>query len=373
MDASIIIIHYHTPQLLANLLDSFFDTTSLVSYNIEIIIVNNGGEIPSEIFRHHPIKSLVLSPNENKGYAGGINMGVSHSNGSKLIFMNADLILHQGSIIKLFDILDNYDIAGPRFYWDIKKTILLPPIENTGTLYEINKTLSGSFSLFRDWFYKSWNDTTYSHIFTNVPKDSYLLSGAMIAFTKTAWNKVGEMDEGFQLYFEETDWLIRAKKKKLRSVYHNGSEVTHIYNQSAKLERTTQTRFIESAKRFSQKHDHFLKRALIKLLKKFTYTSAPLKQSNVLSRTKVRDNNFFQPFYIPQSLSTIKHSLYLEISPFWSFVPSAVAKIEYEMIGQNWTIPSDVWEYAQPGQYHFRIVDSQRKEYALHEIRDKNQ
>jgi hypothetical protein len=65
---------------------------------------------------------------------------------------------------------------------------------------------------------------------------------------------VGPFDEGYRLYFEETDWLLRARRKGLASRYVPAAEAVHLYGQSARREPRAAAWFEESARRFRRRH-----------------------------------------------------------------------------------------------------------------------
>jgi hypothetical protein len=65
---------------------------------------------------------------------------------------------------------------------------------------------------------------------------------------------VGPFDSGFQLFFEETDWLLRAAHRGVASWYVPGAEAIHLYNQSAVREPRAKSWFEESARRFRRRH-----------------------------------------------------------------------------------------------------------------------
>ena len=46
----------------------------------------------------------------------------------------------------------------------------------------------------------------------------YELTGACLAVTRDGWRRVGRFDEGFRLYYEETEWLLRARSRGVRAV-----------------------------------------------------------------------------------------------------------------------------------------------------------
>src|SRR5688572_20943901 len=92
------------------------------------------------------------------------------------------------------------------------------------------------------------------HWEASAPLASWSLSGSLLAIRRDAWERVGPFDEGFRLFFEETDWLLRAKRLGLRSEYVPGAEAVHLYNRSAAREPRSQQWFEESARRFRRLH-----------------------------------------------------------------------------------------------------------------------
>ena len=83
---------------------------------------------------------------------------------------------------------------------------------------------------------------------------SHSLSGSLLALRRSAWEAVGPFDEGFRLYFEETDWLLRARRLGLAGRYVPAAEAIHLYGQSASLEPRAEGWFEESARRFRRRH-----------------------------------------------------------------------------------------------------------------------
>jgi hypothetical protein len=65
---------------------------------------------------------------------------------------------------------------------------------------------------------------------------------------------VGPFDEGYPLFFEETDWLLRAAARGVPCWYVPRAEAVHLYNQSAAREPRAKAWFEESARRFRRRH-----------------------------------------------------------------------------------------------------------------------
>lgn len=49
-------------------------------------------------------------------------------------------------------------------------------------------------------------------------------------FRRDTWERVGAWDSGYQMYFDENDWLIRVNRAGLRSVYVPAAKAVHLHN-----------------------------------------------------------------------------------------------------------------------------------------------
>ena len=97
MDVSVIIINYNTYQLTTDCIKSVMEKTSGLAF--EIILVDNAStETDPQFFADlFPEITLVKSP-KNLGFAGGNNLGISHSTGEYILLLNSDTELVNNAI-----------------------------------------------------------------------------------------------------------------------------------------------------------------------------------------------------------------------------------------------------------------------------------
>ena len=103
MDVSIIIVNFRTPQLVIECIESVYEKTEGISF--EIIVVENGsGDNSSEIIRKQlgtRVKLIVSS--ENLGFGRANNLGAKYAQGEYLFLLNSDTILVNNAIKILFE------------------------------------------------------------------------------------------------------------------------------------------------------------------------------------------------------------------------------------------------------------------------------
>ena len=174
------------------------------SKKINIIIIENSGDqtIKEEIDKRNEKIKLIFS--ENNGYGSGINLARKYVKTDYFIAFNPDVKnINEEVLEKFFNIgkklNDTYACIGPR-YLNIPKKTLIQSNENK----EIDILPS--------------------------------ISGAVMFFNKKNFDLIGGFDENIFLYFEETDYCFRAKKKGLKSYQINSIKINHEVGTSTNIE-----------------------------------------------------------------------------------------------------------------------------------------
>ena len=113
MDVSIIIVNYKTACLLANAVESIFDKTTGVDF--EVIVVDNasGDDCGSLLARKFKGRVTYVGLNENIGFGRANNEGARLAKGRNLFFLNPDTILLNNAVKLLSNYLDAHSGTGP--------------------------------------------------------------------------------------------------------------------------------------------------------------------------------------------------------------------------------------------------------------------
>ena len=189
----------------------------------------------------------------NRGYAAGLNAGVAEASGEILLLANPDIRFFDGSLERLLAGLDkDFDVVGPQFVWDAEASVFLPPAEDPAPISEIDRGLRRrwrwcwSKRLPRD-LEASWRVWTAD---STLPVNS--LRGALLVLRAEAMDRFGPLDEGYFLYYEETEWLLRARRNGARIGLAAGALVQHRWGHSTsssdnavEIERRSRVRFLD--------------------------------------------------------------------------------------------------------------------------------
>lgn len=357
MKISCILVHYHTPELLKRAVSAIENDVKTSQLEAEIIVVDNGSrEEDRQLLNSMSVK--LLTPGENLGYAGGVNLGVKNSGSDVFILMNPDVEVLPGCIGALVKALeDGASAAGPRFYMDSGKEILLPPLIELTAKNEIMWRLSVLGEGIARRVRNSWRRHAKEQWLANSPKLNYNLTGAMLAITRKAWEEIGEFDEVFKLYFEEADWLMRLKKKGLKAYFVPEAEAVHQTAQSTLKEGHAKKWYGESLSIYRRRYYGSIFTAFLEKFVPALRNSSNIKQKG----NKKEYNRAFPSIDLSKFQSMSEKPLWIEISAEYLGLPALGVTIHDPGL-KKWVFPPENWRALEPGKYYFRLVDNNGRE-----------
>lgn len=219
-ETAIVILNYNNYSDTKECIESILDITY---NNYEIILVdNNSTDKSGEQLKKYFKDSIVyIKSNKNVGYAAGNNIGIKRAieYGYKYIcILNNDTIVNHDFLIEGIEYLSKHeDIA---FVSPILLNYSDKKIQSVG----------GNVNLWTGGCITKWsNKKTISFIgkkLNEISEDviSDYVGGACLLLKTDLINKIGYIPENYFLFFEETEWCLKAKKIGLKSVcLHNWS------------------------------------------------------------------------------------------------------------------------------------------------------
>jgi len=224
---SIVIINYHTEHLLEMCLQSLFHYHPHT--HIEIIIVNNGGDLQNLAFNFQNKPVRIITLDQNPGFSAANNYGAEHASGEYILFLNSDTEFIEPVIDECIEELKkntHIGILGCRLlnkdgslqysYHDgdkwLRKLIWRNPL--------VIKFLGGSkmaeHSKIMNSYYHSYNHYVR------------WISGAFMLFKKDDFLENGEWDTKFFMYWEDVELCYRFRKKGKRIYYFRDRSIIHL-------------------------------------------------------------------------------------------------------------------------------------------------
>lgn len=239
----VILVHYHTPALLALAADALRADAAGAGLELEIVVVDNGSTAEERAAlvawrarqEEAGLPARIFEPGRNLGYAAGINAGARllperHA----LLLMNPDVLVLPGCLARLAARLAaGAAVAGPAFFWDREEGFELPPTEAVGFAEDLLRVAAARFGgALAAAARRRWRRHARRFFLAEQSLAAYDLSGAMMMVARAAFERLGGFDERYQLYFEETDFLQRLRRAGFRADFEPRAKAIHLYAQS---------------------------------------------------------------------------------------------------------------------------------------------
>lgn len=257
LDLSIIVVNWNTRDLLAQSLQSVYDTVQGLDF--EVFVVDNGSSDDSAAMVQGRFPRAQLIENEeNVGFARANNQAIELCRGRHILLLNSDAQLTNRAASGMVDYLDEHPEAG------IVGCRLVHPDGTPQFCYGRFPTLwrecLGLMGLHR-WDMSHWDDTESLEV--------DWVSGACLMIRWECLNAVGGMDENFFMFGEEVDLCYRTIRAGWRVVLVPGSPVIHVRAGSSGKTSCRVSRLYRGKLRYFQKHcgrfRYILLRFLIRL------------------------------------------------------------------------------------------------------------
>ena len=238
MDVSVIVVNYNTKLLTEQCLNSIFEKTSNIEF--EVILVDNGSIDGScELFSRDSRITYIYNK-ENLGFGRANNLGASYAKGEYLFFLNSDTYLRNNAIFLLWQqmhaLSDSERVA-------CAGCMLLSP----------EGEIVHSYAKFPSPIRSVLEATLYPvlwklHLLQELPSSSNYqyeqkegacfdvdyITGADLMISRKAWDEFGLFDSAFFMYYEETELQYRFMRHSLRRIICRGPEIVHLEGKSDK-------------------------------------------------------------------------------------------------------------------------------------------
>lgn len=211
---------------------TILDTSGL---DLKTIVVDNGSDSPLPFDLERKYKSLnveILQSGKNLGFSGGYNLGMKYAlawGAEYILIANNDTLFGEKKLIKkLIEVLDKsseigmvspkiYFAKGFEFYKDrYKKSDQGKVIWYAGGYFDRNNVYAVHVGI--DEIDKGF----YNHI-----KETDFVSGCCLMIKASLINQIGYFEEKLFAYFEDVDFVLRARGIGYKSFYCGETYIYH--------------------------------------------------------------------------------------------------------------------------------------------------
>lgn len=215
---SVIVLSYNKfSETTGRCLDSLADDPDFPGWNV--VVVDNASDqntrtLLAAAAQKYPCVRLILSE-ANRGFAGGMNLGMRQARGDVFILLNSDTMVPPGTIARIADAIRSRPEIG-----------LLGPVSNAAGNEQGIFTRSKRA---QDALAEGIEFANAAHGHPLVA--AYRLDFCCVALRRDAYETVGELDESFgRGYYEDFDYSLRVRNAGFdlailedAFIYHQGS------------------------------------------------------------------------------------------------------------------------------------------------------
>lgn len=187
-----------------------------ISYqNYEIVVVDNGSSDGSDVCLPAEFPEVsYLRQNENLGFTGGNNIGIAwclQKGCDAVLLLNNDTVVSADFLTQMATHLTRCNIVTPKISFTNRPDLF--------------GACMGGFN----YFLGTWRKNAYGkplRLFTETTKVE-MAAACCLLIPAYIINKVGLLDDNYFLYYEDADFITRARKNGFELVYESSAIISH--------------------------------------------------------------------------------------------------------------------------------------------------
>ena len=194
---------------------------------VETIVVDHGSTDGTLELVRERFPEVRLVEQGNRGLAAGWNTGIRHASGDWLLILNADAWLTEGSLERLVAFGEAHAraaVVGPRLLnldGSLQRSVRgFPTVWRLATEYLFLRKLAPRSRLLNAFY-----GAGFAH---DEPREAEFVMGACMLVRRAAVDEVGELDESYFLFSEETDWCHRFRAAGWQVWFTPSAECVHV-------------------------------------------------------------------------------------------------------------------------------------------------
>lgn len=222
LDLSIIIVSFNTQDLLIQCIDSIYQHSQGVDFEI-FVVDNNSKDGSASAVKKTFAEVRVIRNEENLGFSAANNQAIRLSRGRSIVLLNSDTLLIENCFKKILEYLEvnpSVSILGPQILNEKNEPCPLRLWQDDPV--EALQKILGIYSLEKE----------KQNMGPLVTKRVDVIAGACFIARRQVFESIGLLDEGYFLYNEENDFCRRARQAGFVICFFPEAQVKHLEGKS---------------------------------------------------------------------------------------------------------------------------------------------
>jgi GT2 family glycosyltransferase len=218
-DAAVVVVTYDAMPWIERCLESVA--------GVPVVVVDCGSRDGTVEAVRAGFPDVTVREVENRGLGAGWNVGLHATESRYVLILNADAWLARDALARLVAFADTKPraaVVGPRLLnpdGSLQRSVRgFPTLWRLATEYFFLRKLAPRSRALNSFYGGGFDhDEVY---------EAEVVKGACMLVRRAAVDEVGELDEGYFLFSEETDWCFRFREAGWSVLFYPGAECVHV-------------------------------------------------------------------------------------------------------------------------------------------------
>jgi N-acetylglucosaminyl-diphospho-decaprenol L-rhamnosyltransferase len=251
IDTLVIIVSYNTRELTLQAVAAA--RKAAAGLGARVVVADNGSDGTAQAVRAADPEVTVFVNPDNPGYGAAVNRAAAAQRSAHVCAMNADAVLEPACLVTLRRFLDANQACGL-----VGPALAYPdgtPQASAKRFPTLGLALGEVFGVHSMAPRNRWVRRFY-YGGRDLARDTFVdtVSGAVMLLRADAFDSVGRFDEGFRMYFEETDLCRRLRDRGHSVAFCPVAHATHQHGASTRQTSVRQVEYYLSYLRYFRKH-----------------------------------------------------------------------------------------------------------------------
>ncbi|MFW5835878.1 MAG: glycosyltransferase family 2 protein [bacterium] len=252
-DVSIIIVSYNTAELTLAAIQSVYDQTTRVGFEL-IVVDNDSSDGSADLVAERFPAARLIRLDYNAGFAAANNLAAREATGRYVLLLNPDTVVLDHAIDTLVEYADahpGYGVyGGSTLFADRSRN---PTAGwNAPTVWSLCCSAVGLSSVFRGS--RLFDPESLASWDWNRPREVAIVTGCFMMLGRSFWNELGGFDERFYMYGEDADLSLRSIAAGRACVLVPSATIVHYGGASERVRSEKMVRLLAAKVRLFQKH-----------------------------------------------------------------------------------------------------------------------
>ncbi len=230
-DVSIILVTYNTQELTLNCLNSIYEKTKDINFDVWVVDNNSSDNTVNAIKEKFPQVNLIQNK-INLGFGSANNCAIKQSQAKYIFLLNTDTELKNNAVKILFDYMEENPqtgAAGGNLYDSEDKNV-----HSYGYFQTFKSKMVKTFHLYNMFPKEKEKLKDKGENQEEIIKEVEIIVGADLFLRKSVLDKIGLFDEDFFLYDEESELQFRLKQTGYKIFINPNAKIFHYEGKSSK-------------------------------------------------------------------------------------------------------------------------------------------